>query len=85
LHQPWLDRIQLQIDAAYVELERAVQRASPWLLGGQLTQADVSIAVAWRFTQYYLADLIPSDRYPLLSAWSAHAESLPEFIATPLD
>lgn len=85
LHQPWLDRIQLQLDAAYAELERAIRRARPWLLGGQLTQADVSVAVAWRFTQYYLADLVPADRYPLLSAWSARAESLPEFIATPLD
>jgi len=58
LHQPWLDRLQLQIDAAYSMLESAVLKARPWLLGGELSQADVSVAVAWRFTQYTIADLV---------------------------
>lgn len=85
LHQPWLDRLQLQIDAAYSMLESAVLKAQPWLLGGELSQADVSVAVAWRFTQYTIADLVRAERYPALSAFSARAESLPEFVSTPLD
>jgi glutathione S-transferase len=85
LHQPWLDRVQLQLGAAYGELEAAVTKASPWLLSERMTQADISVAVAWRFTQYTIADRIAPERYPALSAWSARAERLPEFLATPLD
>ena len=84
-HQPWLDRLQLQLDAAYAILESAVLKARPWLLGEQLSQPDVSVAVAWRFTQYTIADLIQAERYPALAAFSARAESLPEFVSTPLD
>ncbi len=85
LHQPWLDRVRLQIEAAYTALEAAVAEAAPHLLGARLTQADVSVAVAWRFTQFYLADLIDAARYPALAAWSARMEQRPEFLATPLD
>ncbi|MDR3418907.1 MAG: glutathione S-transferase [Nevskia sp.] len=84
-HQPWLERVGGQIDATYAALEAAAMRARPWLLGERLTQADVTVAVAWRFTQYYIADLVEAARYPLLSAYSARAEQLPEFLATPLD
>ena len=85
LHQPWLDRILQQLVSACDALEAATLKAHPWLLGERLSQADVSVAVAWRFIQYTVADLIPAQRYPLLSAWSARAESLPQFVATPLD
>ena len=84
-HQPWLDRLQLQLDSAYAILESAVLKARPWLLGEQLSQADISVAVAWRFTQYTIADLIQAGPYPALAAFSARAESLPEFVSTPLD
>jgi len=84
-HQPWLDRVQLQLESAYAALEAAAMRAQPWLLGETLTQADITVAVAWRFTQFYIADLIRAERYPVLSAYSARAERLPQFLATPLD
>ena len=85
LHQPWLDRVQLQIEAAYAALEAAVAQADPHLLGARFTQADISVAVAWRFTQFYIADLVDAARYPALAEWSAKMEMLPEFVATPLD
>ncbi len=85
LHQPWLDRVQLQIEAAYAALDAAVAQAAPYLLGERFTQADVSVAVAWRFTQFTIADLVDAARYPALAAWSAAMERLPEFAATPLD
>jgi len=84
-HQPWLDRIGLQLLSACDALEAAAAQAHPWLLGERLSQADVSVAVAWRFVQFTVADLIPADACPALSAWSARAESLPEFRSTPLD
>ena len=66
-------------------LEAAAAQAQPWLLGGHFTQADVSVAVAWRFIQFTIADLVPAAAYPALSAWSVRAEGLPEFASTPLD
>jgi glutathione S-transferase len=85
LHQPWVDRVQGQLLAAYSLLEAAAMKARPWLLGERLTQADVTTAVAWRFTQYYVSDVVRPEQFPLLSAYSARAEQLPEFVSTPLD
>jgi glutathione S-transferase len=84
-HQPWLERVQEQIDAAYAGLEAAAAAAAPQLLGAELTQADISVAVAWRFTQFVIAERVPAARYPALAAWSARMEALPEFASTPLD
>jgi glutathione S-transferase len=90
LHQPWLDRVLGQLERAYDALEQQAARQAGWLVGGRITQADVTVAVAWRFTQFVQADLpvlarFDAARYPALAAFSARAEALPEFIETPLD
>ena len=84
-HQPWLDRVTEQANAAFAELERAAAKASPWLQGKSLNAAYVAGACAWRFAQYYDSAEIPAARYPALVAYSARAEALPEFASTPLD
>jgi glutathione S-transferase len=84
-HQPWLDRVTEQANAAFAELERAAAKASPWLQGKAINAADVAVACAWRFAQYYDSAEIPAARYPALVAYSARAEALPEFASTPLD
>jgi glutathione S-transferase len=84
-HQPWQDRIQAQLRTAYDLLEPyAAQRSSDWLVGNQLTQADITVCVAWQFTQFTVADVIACDRYPALSSLSQKAEALAPFKATPL-
>jgi glutathione S-transferase len=85
LHQPWLDRVSQQLLEAYDLLEAEAGRAQPWLFGESFSQADVTLAVAWRFTQYTVADVVTADRYPRLAAYSARAEQRPEFVSTPLD
>ena len=47
--------------------------------------ADVAVACAWRFGQYYDAAEVPAANYPALVAFSKRAEALPEFASTPLD
>ena len=84
-HQPWLDRVTEQANAAFAELERAAAKANPWLQGKPFNAADVAVACAWRFAQYYDSAEIPAARYPALVAYSARAEALPEFASTPLD
>ena len=85
-HEPWLERMQLQADAAFRELERAADVRSAWLQGESITAADVVVACTWRFSQYYHDETgIAGAKFPMLVAHSARAEALPEFISTPLD
>lgn len=84
-YQPWQDRIQSQLVAAYDLLEPYAAETSGWLINDALTQADISVCVAWQFTQLIVADVIDSRRYPALSALSGRAEALPAFQATPLE
>ena len=80
-YQPWLDRVTKQLCAAYTELEQAADT----LTCDPLMQADITAAVAWRFTQLYTADVITPAEYPQLAAFSAKAETLSEFISTPVE
>jgi glutathione S-transferase len=86
-HAPWLERLQTQLGAAYDALERDVAgvRDRGWLCGDRLMQPDITVAVAWRFTQHALPDAIEPGRYPGLAALSARAEALPAFVGAPLD
>jgi len=86
VHAPWLERVTGQANAAFAELERtAAERSTPWLQGEALNASDVMVAIAWRFSQFYNAKVIPDALYPALVAHSERAETLPEFISTPLD
>lgn len=60
-------------------------KGNSWWMGDRPMQPDITIAVAWRFTQFILPGVIDPQRYPALTKFSAMAESLPEFLATPLD
>src|SRR5580704_3172016 len=79
-HQPWLDRICGQLLAAYRALEA---EASPdWFTGEELMQPQITTAVAWRFTQHMVSDLVPAADFPRLSVLSARAEQLQPFRET---
>ena len=80
-HQPWLERVAKQLHAAYAQLEQTadVLTCNPPM------QPDITIAVAWRFTQLYTADVITPEEFPKLAAFSADAEALPEFTSTPVE
>lgn len=84
-HQPWLDRLERQLLGAYAALEEEVARAPGWLSGDRPLQSDVTVAVAWRFTRHMEPDLARGEAFPALAAFSARAESLPEFVSTPLN
>ena len=85
-HQPWLDRITEQLLVAYDLIEADVaKRGFGHLVGDALTQADVSVAVAWGFSQFIQPDRAPRSSYPALSAFAARMELMPEFIAYPVD
>ncbi len=78
----WLERITAQLHDALGLLELEMARANPWVCGAQITQADITIAVAWRFQSIVLQDVVAKGQYPQLEAFCARAEQLPEFVAT---
>lgn len=87
-HEPWINRLEQQLEGAADLMELAVvEHASSgkqWLFGDFLSQADIAIAVAWRFMQHIDRVRLQPNDYPALVAFSNCAEELPEFRACPL-
>ena len=83
--EPWVERVQKQMHAAFGELEARLAGRDGWLFGERLMQPDITVAVAWRFTQFMLPGVLDAARYPSLAAFSARAEALPVFIGAPLE
>jgi glutathione S-transferase len=82
-HEPWIDRVSVQLLAAYAELEAEVGLAALPLDAGRLGQAGVTVAVAWRFTQMMVPKIVVAAEYPNLQSFSAFAEQQPAFESTP--
>ncbi len=84
-YQPWGDRIQSQLVAAYDLIEPYAAEADDWLVGGQLSQADITVGVAWQFTQFLMPDVINVHSYPAISVLSQRLEACPECLVTPIE
>lgn len=84
-HAPWIKRLDQQLRSALGQLEAIVGDGSSWLTGADITQADITTAVAWRFVQRSVPRRISADDYPGLAAFSARAEALAEFVACPIE
>ncbi|RFU46446.1 glutathione S-transferase family protein [Paraburkholderia sp. DHOC27] len=84
-YEPWIERVEKQMHAAYALLEQRLAGHTGWLCGERLMQPDITVAVAWRFTQFMLPGVVDETRYPALAAFSARAEALPEFVGAPLE
>lgn len=82
-HEPWINRVQGQLHAAYAALETELAGAALPADERLLTQAEVSAAVAWSFTQLMLPECVEASAYPALAAFSAAAERLAVFKDTP--
>lgn len=89
LHQPWVERLTLQMLSAFDALE-AEQRAQPLSLGPAglagvqgIDHGAVMTAVTWHFMQRMLPEVVVAANYPSLDDLSRHAEALPQFAAAP--
>ncbi|MDQ2820098.1 MAG: glutathione S-transferase [Pseudomonadota bacterium] len=83
-YAPWIARVSGQLIAAYAALEHEVA-TRPALFGPALTQAAITAAVAWQFTQSMLADVVPAASHPALMALSARLEGSAAFLNYPPD
>ena len=76
----WIARVTKQIRDTYALLDRHVGQ-DDWLCGDHPTQADITVAVAWRFTRHTSPGLVDDSDYPHLAALATQAEGLPAFRA----
>jgi len=82
-HAPWVERVTGQLLSAYAALEEHVARRPLGATSATISQAGVTLAVTWHFTQQVIAALVPASDYPRLVAYSTAAEALAEFSAAP--
>ncbi len=84
-HAPWLERVSGQLQAAYRALDDELAAQPLDASEGGIRQSGITVAVAWRFTQFVLPELVPADGCPHLAAYTATVEQLPVFRASPCD
>ncbi|MEO0034315.1 MAG: hypothetical protein RLZZ501_338 [Pseudomonadota bacterium] len=82
-HQPWLDRVWQQLDAAYRLLEAEIGAGDGWVGTARPLLADVTIAVTWRFSRDLLGERIDPAVHPRLARLSAQAEETAAFRRFP--
>jgi glutathione S-transferase len=80
-HEPWVERITGQLLAAFAGLEAELARRPLADSAEQMTQAGITSAVAWHFTQAMLPQIVPAARCATLAAYSATTEKLAPFMA----
>ncbi len=83
-HQPWLDRLRLQMNASLASLDRYVgeRGASQWLVGRRMTQADITTACAFTFLNDTLRVAADAAMFQSLATLAARCEALKEFAET---
>ena len=83
LHEPWVTRVIDQLLAAFGALGKKLGRRPLAGTSSTITQAGVSAAVAWQFTQQMLPKVVSASGCLSLVACSEQAELPPEFMAAP--
>lgn len=83
-YAPWVERVEGQLAAAYSALEQELER-QPLKTDGSIDQDGITLAVAWSFTNFVVADQVEAARYPRISAFTEYAEGLEVFVSTPIE
>ncbi|MBC3301615.1 glutathione S-transferase family protein [Pseudomonas sp. SWRI18] len=79
LHEPWLERVSGQLLAAYSSLEKQLTDNEP------LSQASLTAAVAWSFSQFTVASVVKADAFPNLKRHAERLEEHPAFKRYPIE
>lgn len=83
-HEPLIERFRTQLLSAYAALESDELATAVGGDESHLGLSEVSVAVAWGFTQLMLPEIVKCEDFPALRQFSAWAEELPVFLATPM-
>lgn len=82
--EPWVERVEGQLAAAYSALERELEM-QPLKTDGTIAQDGITLAVAWSFTNLVVPDQVDVNRFPQISAFTEYAEGLEDFVSTPIE
>ncbi|WP_449103714.1 glutathione S-transferase family protein [Pseudomonas veronii] len=80
-HAPWLDRVSGQLLAAYTLLDKHLSQAD----SEALTQASLTVAVAWSFSQFTVASVVKADAFPHVQRHAERLEQHPAFKRYPIE
>jgi glutathione S-transferase len=83
-YQPWVERVESQLAAAYTALEAELQKQPLPTDGDVIAQDGISLAVAWSFTNLVVPDQVYAARFPRIAQYTAYAETLEAFINSPM-
>ncbi|MCP1507213.1 glutathione S-transferase [Pseudomonas marginalis] len=80
-HAPWLERVTAQLLAAYTLLDQHLSQAD----SEALTQASLTAAVAWSFSQFTVASVVKADAFPHVQRHAERLEQHPAFKRYPIE
>lgn len=85
-HQPWLDRLRLQMGASLAAIDRYMgeRGVAQWLVGKRMTQADITAVCAFTFLNDSLRVAADVVMFQSLATLAARCEALPAFSETRL-
>lgn len=83
-YEPWVERVEGQLAAAYSALERELEK-HPLKTDGSIDQDGLTLAVAWSFTNLVVPDQVAAAQWPRIAAFTEYAEGLEAFVSTPID
>ena len=83
-HQPWLDRLRLQMIASLAAIDRYLgeRGAAQWLVGGRMTQADITAVCAFTFLNDTLRVASDAAMLQSLAVLAGRCEAMKEFSET---
>ncbi len=83
-HQPWLDRLRLQMGASLGAIDRYLgeRGVAQWLVGKRMTQADITAVCAFTFLNDTLRVAADSVMFHSLATLAVRCEAMPAFIET---
>ena len=81
-HQPWIDHNEAQVKGGLGWVDALATKAGAgWLCGPQLTQADVTAAIAFAFASTARPKMGVAEAFPALAQLAARCEAMPAFVA----
>ena len=83
VYRPWVDKMYEQTKDGIEAIEKLV--IGPWIMGDDLTQADVSVVCFWDFIKKHRPKSAPEINCPQIEKISEMANLKPEFSATSPD
>ena len=80
-HAPWIERVTGQLLAAYTLLDKHLAPAD----SEALSQASLTAAVAWSFSQFTVASVVKAAAFPRLQRHAERLEQHPAFKRYPIE